>query len=514
MFLHKSGASGNFTFDIIYSAFQKLMRRGEISLCLELAKEFKNNVNAFKKRLIYNVSEDICNLELIELIYNTDNDLTKLAAFVPICCNALKCRDGLYAFRIACEKHGYNYNEITDKDDLITAMIKLKTKIALGKTEDILNYYELKYGKNILKKIYEFSSKNRCCLYALIVYDKVPLVREKYDFIPALEDFNPNEIKKITLPDYVYDKHTAKGHQMGNSSYKYFLDNIILIPKIDATKGTVLKDYKNDTIIEHEAKALYLASDKKTSEFLTPITEPPRETPPFNHFAHKVLQVQLITAKNKPKTYYYDLNDNGEYEFILKGPMDYYTAQRNILSDKLKADMYLKNQNMIYRDGYLISDNFIIIDPKDVKTVSSKLEKDVILYNGLTGGCTSKTPEIMNDDELNEFIYCLLFRKVIGTNDTTFRNFLYVGGHVITIDDPILNVDTPYLFKTKLNEKVANVFIESFERFPELYKDFLYDLEETIYKAPYLSEFLKNDMIKRANDLMDAIDSNDIYKIL
>lgn len=44
-FLRKQGASGNYTFDVIYSAFQKLMRRNDVDTCIELANCFDDIVS-------------------------------------------------------------------------------------------------------------------------------------------------------------------------------------------------------------------------------------------------------------------------------------------------------------------------------------------------------------------------------------------------------------------------------------------------------------------------------------
>ena len=49
MFLRKYGSSGKYTFDIIYSALQKSLRRNDINLAMQMAYEFKEYPNALKK---------------------------------------------------------------------------------------------------------------------------------------------------------------------------------------------------------------------------------------------------------------------------------------------------------------------------------------------------------------------------------------------------------------------------------------------------------------------------------
>ena len=66
MFLKNKGASGQFTFDIIYSCLQKSLRRNDYELSIEMVKEFRDYPNALKKRLIYICCEDLPNLYLIQ----------------------------------------------------------------------------------------------------------------------------------------------------------------------------------------------------------------------------------------------------------------------------------------------------------------------------------------------------------------------------------------------------------------------------------------------------------------
>ena len=58
MFLKKKGLSGKYQLYVIYLSLQKFMRRNELENALEMWKEFKEYINALKKRLIYCSVED------------------------------------------------------------------------------------------------------------------------------------------------------------------------------------------------------------------------------------------------------------------------------------------------------------------------------------------------------------------------------------------------------------------------------------------------------------------------
>ena len=81
MFLRKHGSSGKYTFDVIYSALQKSLRRNYLELALEMAQEFKEYPNALKKRLIQNCTEDCPDMKLVLDIYNTPSELNELVKF-------------------------------------------------------------------------------------------------------------------------------------------------------------------------------------------------------------------------------------------------------------------------------------------------------------------------------------------------------------------------------------------------------------------------------------------------
>ena len=139
MFLKKTSASGKFHFDEVYSCFQKSLRRGDLALSHEMVKEFRDYPNALKKRLIYNCCEDCPNLYLINAIFNTEPTIEKLAPFVKVICEHVKCREVIMAFRVACQRE-YVFDEFDfQNDDMFLMTRKLFTKLCLQK--DVLQYF-------------------------------------------------------------------------------------------------------------------------------------------------------------------------------------------------------------------------------------------------------------------------------------------------------------------------------------------------------------------------------------
>lgn len=340
--------------------------------------------------------------------------------------------------------------------------------------------------------------ENRCFLYSLIVYDKLAYTHEKFELKPL--DVDIDTINKITLPDYVYDKHTAQGNRNKETAhYKFFIDNIVLIPRYG----------DKETDIEIEGKRLYTEYNKPTKAFLDPLPNdivlkhyPPPDTKLLE--THKYLQTQLITGRNKPKVYYWDYKDDGTYSKVIKGPINRYDYMRNKLTDMLKKDIGLKCQHLKYSNGWMIANNFIKINPNEYIKKTSKLETNVNIFSGQTHGCTKDTIDALTELGKLEWLKCLTFRKFAGTNDTCFRNFLNVNGHVYTIDDPLLgDYTTEYMFKTKLNPAIASKFMKAIdEHFDEL-TAWLTECENKIKSATYLTKYQKRPMITKIRELQN-----------
>ena len=227
MFLRKTGASERFSFDEIYSCFQKCLRRGYLELLVEMTKEFKDYPNALKKRLVYCCCEDCPNLYLIRDIYNTPADIKQLVKFVPIICNHIKCREVIMTFRAACQADYISDDFDWQHDDVWTACRKLFFKLCQtghdvnaiiddiqSKCDKLKDTREWK-----LKTISNFINKCRTVLYAIIAFNCIPYVSvenyvDTFNQPYSLSEKEIDELMKFEfnhkfdkLPDWVYDKH-------------------------------------------------------------------------------------------------------------------------------------------------------------------------------------------------------------------------------------------------------------------------------------------------------------------
>ena len=474
MFLKKRGASGKFQFDEVYSCLQKSLRRGDVELSLEMVKEFKDYPNALKKRLIYDCCEDCPDLHLINTIYRTPAELNALAPFIPIICEHIKCREVIMTFRVACERD-YNFEPLTREDDMLTTTTKLMTQIcakSFKSYEDaaltwLVNSIEhaypekYEYIKTInVKSIFNFINKCRTVMFALIAFCKVSYITTfdpSTKLTPIDIDYDTYNVNK--LPLWVYDRHVHNS-PASQRGYTFFINNIVLNPRMEETE------------YEHLGGELYKSSNRGGGDhFIRTFNglHNPWSMDFINLTKMQLIQAQLITARGKPRTYYGGAN----FEFILKGPLTVEYGYQQVLSDTLKQYLGLTSENIQLRlcvdevDEpllYIQADNFIDIDPNSVTTKSSKLERDVAIYNGPTYLYSDSLFPEMTDNRKLELFMCLFFRKLIGTNDTCNRNIICTDDIIASIDDPVLYKRTPFMFKKQLNDKLAKMYMTSLRK--------------------------------------------------
>lgn len=502
MFLRKHGASQRFTFDVIYSALQKSLRRGDVELSIEMGYEFKEFPNALKKRLIQNCSEDCPDLYLINDIFNTSAELPKLMAYIPIICNHKKCHDGCYGIRLASEMKIIDQAPVLGEnhDDLMILLRKSFNYICKKKELDFISFFQRRYPTVNLEKIYKYIGCHYTFIYMLCVFETTDYVHEKYRLEPFPFDENKEFDMSLKLPEYVYDKH-VRSCPKERKNYEYFINNLILFPR------------EEESYIEREGKKLYIESNKGIGEIIKNIrgenktskkkrkdTNNKNEDEEIENIEGdiKLIQTQLITSQYKVKVFYCSINDESKYKYILKGPfLKENELSSQLLSDCIKRkllkndDCYSSKKVRYESNIYYLSSNLIPIDENKVIQKSSKLEENVNVYNGNKYLYSHEYINILSQNEIIELLKILAFRKIIGTNDTCTRNIIYYNHHLYSIDDPVLLKTTPFMFKvhTEKYEKIYNKHIQS--NFKEIQK--------------FLLEW--QDIIKNANDISDNVKS-------
>ena len=234
-------------------------------------------------------------------------------------------------------------------------------------------------------------------------------------------------------------------------------------------------------------------------------------------FTFPVIQTQLVTNKSKPQVYYADTNHDNSYSTIIKGPYkqtktNQLWVMRQIASDKIKTPLGLLSP-LSYKqeiDGktYLFSKNFVTISPMEENTEirSSKIESNVKIYTGNHFHYDHSQISTLTKNEQVELFKALLFRKCIGTNDTCPRNILHVDSSFITIDDPILLKDTRYIWKTKLNPKIA-------KQYESAIKSCFDELLPIIQRWKKLFARTNNaDLKTHATKILDELENSDNWK--
>lgn len=512
-FLRKTGKFRKIPFAIVYSGLQKGLRGNLLTLAIEMAREFEDYPNALKLRLIQNVAEDCCDWELIMRIMNTPTDFNQLIQFIPEICAHIKCRDATFGFRVAVEfpdaispKNGKiimpNMN-----DSLLELLIKEKTAAKQNKLDAFGKFMEQlifkKYNIQIdFHKVYAYS-KNRSIVDSTIAYFKREYTHTRPEHIEELT-FNNGQ---LTIPDFVFDKHT--GNYAKNKNYDYFLNNMIIEPR------------KEMTYLEKLARVLYIKVNKRTRDLLVlnPTTEPTfinkKTELPFNGDGEDILksiqnsndqpellqriqgiqnqpqqnqsqqnqsqilqnissinlnqiehlQTQLITARSKPKTFYTSITS--KFSHIIKFPINTDEINNLITSDKIKELFGLIPSNI--KQIQIISDNTAYtgvimtnfnqqINSNDVIIKSSKLENNVIIYNGNHLHLEWNDLNNLTHDEQINYLKILAFRYIIGTNDTNNRNILKVDDKIISIDDPMLLISPKMIYKSPIPIKHKQIF--------------------------------------------------------
>lgn len=510
-FLRKISANRKIPFAVVYSGLQKGLRGNLLPLASEMGREFEEYPNALKKRLIQNVAEDCCDWNIIMRIFNTEPILDELLKFIPEICSHIKCRDATFGFRVAVE-YPDNFELPNINDSLLLLLIKEKTWIKNNKINEfgelLAGLINDKFGMKIdFHKVYMFTSKNRSIIDSMVAYLTRDYCHNSPTNIPELPPLSLN----VQIPDFVYDKHT--GNLAKNRNYDYFLNNMIIAPRMKMT------------FLESLARDLYIKGNKRTCELLSlnvnceptfvynsqliqlDINTELVKNDGKNNIIEiipnniKLLQTQLITSAHKPKTFYckfIHLNNTyafNHYSHVIKYPMLDNDIDKIILSDKVKKILGLISCNIqkIKIGNYygIIMINYNInIDEKQVIIKSSSIEKDVTIYNGdhlhVEWEDIQKYPL--------EIFKILAFRYIMGTNDTNNRNILKLNnlkGRCISIDDPVLHVENQYMYKMPVPIKYRNLYDQMLKNNFDKILEWLNKIEIKFTKEFYLKQINK-----------------------
>ena len=208
--------------------------------------------------------------------------------------------------------------------------------------------------------------------------------------------------------------------------------------------NTTEQNDTNDTPNQHENENQNVANN-------TPTNQPTDK-----------IQTQLITGAHKPRTWFYSPNNDNNFNFILKGPCKDIDIKTIIISGFLKSKLfneprYICSKVIIDNNAYVKMPNFIPINPTNTIITSSSLERNVVIYNGNKYLFNKADLDNFDDDKELMLLLLLLYRKVVGSNDTCDRNIINIDT-LYSVDDPVLLKETRYMYKIELNAKYKVVY--------------------------------------------------------
>ena len=308
----------------------------------------------------------------------------------------------------------------------------------------------------------------------------------------TLLTFNP----ELKLPKYVYDKHTACAPE-SQRSYTFFIDNIILKPRMPKTE------------LELKGEELYKTTNKACSNYISKLKYTAGDIYTINLDNYDLIQTQLITGRYKPRTWFCKLKSSATWNksYVLKGPVKDDYIEQILLTEKIKKLLGLTSVNakvVAYHDQYyLIMKNLIPINPSEQIIKSSKLETNVSIYNGPTYVLSSKEFSTYEPSIQLEVIKCLWFRKLIGTNDTCDRNIIVHNNTVASIDDPAILEPTDYMFKKPITNTTIKKAYENTITNHEAELTAFIDSVYTKVEESDLDEHVKEFIITQADNIWD-----------
>ena len=194
------------------------------------------------------------------------------------------------------------------------------------------------------------------------------------------------------------------------------------------------------------------------------------------------LQTQLLSGRCKPRVWF--ATRNGK-QVVVKGPTSEKESNGVLKTQKIKECLGLPHTN-VHREGdYLVFDSLIDYKKLPTRIISSSLEKDVKVPIAQTVSAWDismlEVPELVK-----QILVSLLFRKVVGANDTCPQNFMVISNIVYSIDDAALDRLTPRIWKTKASPEYAKAMNTHWDYLVSIMEDW----EKKLAEYPFCMERL------------------------
>ena len=433
-FLRRETSEGNI--GLIYSIIQKTIRRGLENKCLYYSKILYNEgtPNSLRKRLCYIINEDIGHIVLSNEVMNCED--SELFKYVIICCRLKKTHDPAWLSRLSldyCINNKHTNDFELNEGKKLTYLVKNK------------DYKNIRKYINKYSKLYTFTDKNNLVWASYILFNNRKELNQPYDL--NLELIEPKKFDII--PFWVRDKHVIGGV----SGYKFFFENSLVVN---------IKLYESGDKFGDECKKVYLDDENNGLNSKTKHIQ--KLWNDIEKFEKKidgyidVIQIQLITSKGKPNTYFAtDVTNNKKY--VLKGPIDYKFSKQVQTTELLKKKLKLPELNIeiinINDIRWIKSDCLLDYNTNSKILKSSKLEENVLIYN--SDNCNVDF-DTMIDTHFIKIFEQYLFRLLCGCNDHCSRNFIYKNDIIYSIDDHSLDLPITNLDNIKMKKKTKEIW--------------------------------------------------------
>ncbi|ALX27556.1 putative glycosyltransferase [Golden Marseillevirus] len=270
--------------------------------------------------------------------------------------------------------------------------------------------------------------------------EKLPLTQEVYQ---------RNQEHKISIDDYVVDKHTKQGRSMKKDSRTFVLEGAHVVREAKIGHPLLRQFYEDMTIYrESGIRGIKYARSKYESQVFSPI-----------------VRAQLVTGTGKTDTYFAIEKETGK-RVLVKGPF----AKKESTSNVLAISRLKKKLGLAYvpvRTFWLKPDLF----PDCVLGIRAKIQdketpryflafedqttEEVLPITTKSGKVTPETKvvdwskvesmrhfnplECEEGDVLLQFCKSVIFRFILGIPDLADRNFLFLPEKkvVISIDEDV-----------------------------------------------------------------------------
>ncbi len=185
-----------------------------------------------------------------------------------------------------------------------------------------------------------------------------------------------------------------------------------------------------------------------------------KRLPPILDGYTDILQTQLITEKDKPRSWF---ATRGSNQYVIKGPISEKERDECLRSQTFKELLGIPHTNMRAEGEYLIQTCIGDYTTLQTEVRSSRWEKKVrVPIVGLTAWSESYLASHIPPSIHISLLEGLLFRKIMGTNDTCNQNFVVHKDLVYCIDDRSMNMHLPYMWKGPVKNPKYSELLDTF----------------------------------------------------